>query len=482
MSGTIRLSLISVFLCLLTFVSNGQDLGSSNKLFGAAKTKTPPSATKKTPAKPKSVPAKQKAAPVETAKTKSRPKTAAAATSKKTSRAKTTDESKTVPIKLGSKPENTTAKGTSSRQPPAVKEPKTKVSKVDAVPEKQPDITPPVSAAASELYEKLIEDGNFARDDRNYSTAESAYRRARSIKPRDSRAIFGLGNLYSDQQRWDDAENAYREALKLESNNAVTNIALSYVLSQPIVTDNLGDRYEEAERLAKRATEIEPRNALAFDQLGVAMELRGLISGETENAYRTAIRLDPSFAPPYAHLGRLLRRRGRVKESAEAYESAIRHSTDVATMILVADVMQSEQRYAESEPLLRAAVANDPRNPSALLLLGQALTTTGNFSDAERFLKRSIDVSPNAFSSNSLLGSLYIRQGKFDLAERSLMQALRYVSPNEKRRLALQFENVGDGYLQGGKIANAERVFRQAKGLDPENESIGSKLARTQHR
>jgi tetratricopeptide (TPR) repeat protein len=255
---------------------------------------------------------------------------------------------------------------------------------------------------------------------------------------------------------------------------------LSYVLSQPIVVPNLSERYEEAERFARRSIEIDPKNALAFDQLGVAMELRGLISSETENAYRNSIRLDPAFAPPYAHLGRLLRRRGLTKESAAAYRNAIQHSTDVATMILVADVMQSEQRFAESEPLLREAIQNDPRNPTGLLLLGRALTTLGNFSDAERFLRKSLDVSPNAFMSNCLLGSLYTRQGKYELAETALMQALRSVSANEKRQLSLQFESVGDGYLKVGRAKNAERAFRQAITLDVENEILATKLRKAQ--
>ena len=430
----------------------GQDLGSSNKLFGG--TKASPSKAKKVPPKRKTTPARANTQPkpaATSAKSKAQPKPSTHVASAEKSAAKK-----------------------SGKVAPAVKGSSTKV-------EKPSEANPPSNAAAEALYEKLIEDGNAARDDRNYSAAEAAYQRAKSIKPSDSRAVFGLGNLYNDQQRWDDAESAYRNAMKLEPDSAVIYIALSYVLSQPIVVSNLGERYEEAERLAKRSTELDPHNALAFDQLGVAMELRGLISAETENAYRTAIRLMPSFAPPYAHLGRLLRRRGSVKESAAAYENAIRYSTNVAAMILVADVMQSEQRFADSEPLLRAAVANDPRNPTGLLLLGQALTTTGKYGEAETYLRRSLDVSPNGFMSNSLLGTLYLRQDKFESAENALRQALRSVSANEKRSLSLQFEKVGDGYLKAGKPANAQRAYKQASELDAENESLNTKLAKAQH-
>ena len=448
----LRTVIFLVVFSIASICAAGQDLGSSNKLFGG---------TKASPSKAKKPPAKRKATP---AKAKTQPKPAATS-----ARSKAQPKSSTHVVKA----EKTAAK-TPNKVASAVKEPSAKT-------EKPPEVGLPSNAAAEALYEKLIDDGNIARDDRNYIAAEAAYQRAKSIKPRDSRAIFGLGNLYSDQQRWDDAESAYRSAMKLEPDSAVIYIALSYVLSQPIIVSNLGERYEEAERLARRSTELDPHNALAFDQLGVAMELRGLISADTENAYRTAIRLRPSFAPPYAHLGRLLRRRGAAKESVAAYENAVRYSTNVATMILVADVMQSEQRYADSEPLLRAAVANDPRNPTGLLLLGQALTTTGKYADAEKYLRRSLDVSPNCFMSNNLLGTLYLRQNKLESAENALRQALRSVSSNEKRRLSLQFEKVGDGYLNAGKSANAQRAYRQAADLDAENESVNAKLTKAQH-
>lgn len=414
----------------------GQDLGSANKLFGAG-TKATANSTKTT----KKVPAKTKVAPPKTAK------------------------------KTTATPSKTTAAKPRSTQPPK----KTGAAAV------KPTVTTSRSAdAVNDLFEDLIDKGNAARDDRDYSAAEAAYKHAGSVKPKDARASYGLGNLYSDQQRWADAESSYRDALRLEPSNAIAHIALSYVLTQPIAAPNLSDRYAEAERLSRRSIQLAASNPLAFDQLGVAMELRGLIGAETENAYRRAIQLDQTFAPAYAHLGRLLRRRGLAKEAAAAYQEAVRRSTDVATMILVAEVMQSEQRFADSEPLLRSALGGDPKNPAALLMLGHALTTQGKYFEAEQTLRKGLAVSPNAFMPNSLLGSLFWRQGKYDQAESALLQAVRFVSPLEKRQLARQFEALGDGYMKIGRIINAERAYRQAVALDAENRSAASKLPKGQ--
>jgi tetratricopeptide (TPR) repeat protein len=421
-----RLLIVFVSLSLLSFVVSGQDLGSSNKLFG---------------------PSTRAAAP---AKAKTSRKTPKRVAKRARSWANNVAPATTVGS-AGVQPENPTA---------SVKSPS----------------TPPSGAANNELFEELIGQANTARDQRNYAVAEAVYERAKAIKPTDVRAIYGLGNLYSDQLRWEDAENACRAALKIEPSNSMVNVALSHVLSQPLMVANLSDRYAEAEKLARKAIELAPSNAMAFDQLGVAMELLGSTSSETEHAYRSAIRLAPTLAPAHAHLARLLRRRGESKEAAKAYENAIHLANDVPTTIRIAEILQSDQRYAESEPLLRRAIANDPKNAAGLLLYGKALTVLGNFAEAEKVLNLSLAVSTDGFLPNSLLGSLYVRQGKFELAENALMRAARSVSPGQKRNLSLRFETVGDGYMKGGNRANAARAYQQALALDPENPTLSGKL------
>lgn len=328
-----------------------------------------------------------------------------------------------------------------------------------------------------ELFEQSVDEGNTARDERDYPRAETAYRRAQGMKPKDARAVYGLGNIFADQQRWEEAERAYRQAVMLDPDGAGAYIALSYVLTQPIVGSNVSDRYAEAEKTARKAIALDPQNAFAQDQLGVSLELNGIISEETQNAYRRAIAIEPEFALAYAHLGRLLRRNGKSTESVEAYRKAIQFSNDVPTMILVADVMQSQQKFIESEQLLRRALSVDAKNPTALYMLGRALTTRGEFDEAEKVLRKSVEVSPNSFVSYTLLSSLYLRRARLDDAEKTLGQALGVVSPNEKKRLAQEFEMVGDAFMKIGKAKDAQRLYKQAMALDASKTILTEKLA-----
>ena len=151
----------------------------------------------------------------------------------------------------------------------------------------------------------------------------------------------------------------------------------------------------------------------------------------------------------------------------------------MGSKILVAEVLQSEQRFADSETLLRDAVADDPRNPTALLLLGRALTTLGKHQEAESILRRALSISGNGFVANSQLAILYLRQNKPELAENALLQASRFVSDFDRRLLARQFEVTGDAYMKAGNARNAERSYKQAISFDNESEVLAGKIARS---
>src|SRR5687768_14861497 len=130
--------------------------------------------------------------------------------------------------------------------------------------------TAATSAADSEKIEDLLEKGNEFRDARRFAEAEDSYQSVLKIKPRDSRASYGLGNVYADQQRWEEAENSYRNAVQGPS-DVDALVALSVVLVQPRTGAGNAKRLADAEMFARRALQLQPKNAVAWDRLGVAL-------------------------------------------------------------------------------------------------------------------------------------------------------------------------------------------------------------------
>ncbi|HEV8427416.1 MAG TPA: tetratricopeptide repeat protein, partial [Pyrinomonadaceae bacterium] len=191
--------------------------------------------------------------------------------------------------------------------------------------------TRPRPSAVAERVEELLDKGNEARDGRKFAEAESAYREALKLKARDARAAYGLGNVYSDQQRWDEAEAAYRNSVAWAPNDADAYVALSVVLVQPSPGADNAKRFADAETFARRSVQLDPKSAVGWDRLGVALQARGLANSETEHSYRRAIEIDPQFAVAYAHLARMLNRANRGAEAAPLYDKATELAKDPAT-------------------------------------------------------------------------------------------------------------------------------------------------------
>lgn len=334
--------------------------------------------------------------------------------------------------------------------------------------------------SVEERADDLLEKGNQFRDERRFAEAEAAYQGILKIKPRDPRAAYGLGNIYSDQQRWADAEPAYRNALAWSPFDADVLVALSVVLVQPRTGEGNAKRLADAEAFARRAVQLQPKNGVAWDRMGVALQTRGIVNNETEQAYRRAVELDPEFAVAYVHLGRVLKRLGRASEAAPLYEKALSLAKDPATLNLIAEALQSEQQWEESEPVLKRALEIDARNPNSLYLLGRLLVAYKRYQEAEPYLKLATEVSSKAFQPFNLLARSYLAMDRFEEAEVTYERALVLASPGDRKQLAgaFGFGGVGDGFMKTSKKSSAARAYRRALELDPDNKELAQKLAK----
>lgn len=338
------------------------------------------------------------------------------------------------------------------------------------------------TASAAEIedrYEDLLDEGNEDRDARKYMEAEQVYRQAVQLKPKDWRAAYGLGNIYTDQQRWDDAEQSYRQAMTYNAMSADVFIALSYVQVQPRNSGNSAQRLAEAERFARRAIQLQANNATAYDRLGEALVARAILGPDTEAAYRRAVELDPQFAVAYVHLARYMKKTNREQEATANFTHAVELAKDAPQFVLIAEAMQSEQLFRESEPVLRRALEMDRRNPSANFLMAKYNIYMRQFPDAEGYLKTTIEVSPRSFSPQFVLGSLYLRMDRPEDAEKAIMRAAEVAAPNDRKQLAgaYGFGGIGDAYMKAGRKSDAVRAYQRAIALDPSNTELQTKLA-----
>ena len=340
--------------------------------------------------------------------------------------------------------------------------------------------TPANAASVDDKIEDLLEKGNQLRDARRFAEAETAYQSIFKLKATSGRAAYGLGNIYSDQQRWEEAEAAYRNAALWSPSDVDALVALSVVLVQPRTGAGNAKRFADAESFARRAIQLQPKNAVAWDRLGVALQARGLFNNETENAYRRAVELDPQFAVAYAHLARVLNRMGRAADAAPLYEQATQLAKDPPTLNLIAESLQDDQQWQNSEPVLKSALELDARNPTALYLMGRMMVVLKRYQESESYLKLATEVSPRAFAPVNLLGRTYLALDRFEEAEVTYEKAAEVASANDRRQVAgiYGMEGVGDGYMKAKKKTSAARAYKRALELDPGNKQLEQKLAK----
>ena len=344
--------------------------------------------------------------------------------------------------------------------------------------------TKPTAAGVADRIEELLDDGNTARDARKFAEAEEAYQGVLKLRAKDPRGAYGLGNIYTDQQRWDDAEAAYRNAVAWSPTNVDAYIALSVVLVQPRAGGDNAKRFADAETFARRAVQIDPKLAVGWDRLGVALQARAIYNSETEHSHRRAIELDPQLAVAYVHLGKVLNRTNRGTEALPLYEKASELAKDPATLNLIADSLQSEQLWPQSEPVLKRALELDAQNPTSLMLMGKYLVVYKRYAEAEPFLKTASEVNSKSFTPLMLLGRTYLGLNRLTDAESAFEKASVLAVLGEKKQLAgaFGFEGVGDGYMKEKQKENAARVYQRAIQLDPDNKTAEQKLARARQK
>lgn len=138
--------------------------------------------------------------------------------------------------------------------------------------------------------------------------------------------------------------------------------------------------------LARRAAESARRGEDAMDAEAwylLGADLEPCAAAEARDAYRQAVRLDPSHADAHVNLGRLLHESGQIEEAARHYRLALAARPDDCTAAFnLGTALEDLDRHGEAIETYERAIALDPDCADAHFNLSRLYEQQGRRAEA----------------------------------------------------------------------------------------------------
>ena len=219
--------------------------------------------------------------------------------------------------------------------------------------------------------------------------AESAYKRATALRPEDWDGYYELGGFYYRQRRYADAAAEFDRVLEITPDNALAHAALGGMMQ-------LLERDAEAESHLKRSLELQSSYA-AYTNLG-ALYYRHRRWAESVAMTRKALDLNASDWRAWCNLGLAYEWLKQQNDAAEAFRRELarldeiaRFDGDDAEVQVERGLLHSKwKQRAKAVPLIEAALARAPEDPSILASAGEAYENLGERSRALELVKKAL--------------------------------------------------------------------------------------------
>jgi tetratricopeptide (TPR) repeat protein len=155
--------------------------------------------------------------------------------------------------------------------------------------------------------------GIYYRDRNRYRQAETMFQTALEIEPANNIIYDNFGDCYEKEGKHEEAELMYKKAKELSSGHINTAFELRGKEFREI------GRYADIERLYKKILEIDPKDSVAYYQLGKCYEKQAKYI-EAEEMYKKSIQCNPADYKGYGTLALFYQKLGQ-NENAEEYFS-----------------------------------------------------------------------------------------------------------------------------------------------------------------
>ncbi len=223
-----------------------------------------------------------------------------------------------------------------------------------------------------------------------YQDAIKEFQAAIALNASDIRGYVGLSRAYQQSGNLTEAIRQMRKAVAL--NPSVADFQI--ILGEQLVQANQND---EAIRTFKAARELNDEASQPL--LGIAEAYAG--KKDYRRAVKYAIRamgFSPGSADIHNTLSQLYAQENRMDMAVAEAQAALRLDNSAGNKIYLAAVLVQAKNYSEAEPLLKAALAADPKSVDALTEMAEMDQGLHHNKAAIQLYRQAIKLSPKQAS------------------------------------------------------------------------------------
>lgn len=233
-------------------------------------------------------------------------------------------------------------------------------------------------------------------------------------------------------------------------------------------------QFQEAILSCQDALKYQPEFALAYQTLGVALQVKGQ-EEEAKKYYLKAVAIQPNLLESYGNLGIIYTKQQQWEKAIEAYQKALKIQPQLAIAHRnLAQILTQLNRQSEAVEYLYEALQLEPdwATPEEYLTLGNLLLKQEKPLKAIECYQRIIKVNPNSFEAAHNLGEALSQLERWSEAIESYKKALKI-----NLKSAITYQRLADAYVKVQSEDKALKNYQKALELEPSSFQTHQKMA-----
>jgi tetratricopeptide (TPR) repeat protein len=310
-------------------------------------------------------------------------------------------------------------------------------------------------------------------EQRDFAAARPLLEKQLAKNPSDARALFDLGYVEDATGHDDKAAADYRKAIAINPKQFESRLALGLLLAHQSLFDGAREQLQQAVQLAP-----DPPNpvtqAQAFRTL--AQLDRTSDPPAARDALVAALKLTPETPADLLLTAQIAEANGDIELAQTAYQRLLsgKPSPEMTSAANggLAQLLIKQKKYADAEPLLKAAITRDPRDAALNAQLATTLLAQDKTAEALPILETLEQLEPGNQAIDQMLADAYSQAGQPEKAD-PIYSRLALAHPDNEDILAGQGEN----YLRERRYPEAQQALEKAVKLKPDDGDAWSGLA-----